>query len=238
MGIKKLIHKAFNIFGIQISKIDKTVSDKNYYIQYPEYIGNNVQIIESQIYGKVIIGEYSMIHKTTILSDCLVQIGRYTSINGIGTEIQSILNPITIGNFCSIARGVTIQENNHDIDRVTTYYIKKHIFKEGIHSDSVSKGAITIGNDVWIGAQSVILSGVTIGNGAVIAANSTVTKDVPPYAIVGGNPAKVIRYRFSDEVVELLTELRWWEWDIDKIIRNKSFFDQKLTIDTFKNIID
>jgi virginiamycin A acetyltransferase len=78
-------------------------------------------------------------------------------------------------------------------------------------------GNITIGNDVWIGIDSCILSGVSIGNGAVIAARSTVVKDVPPYAIVGGNPAKLIRYRFSKAVIDELQHIAWWDWPLEEI---------------------
>jgi virginiamycin A acetyltransferase len=85
-----------------------------------------------------------------------------------------------------------------------------------------SKGDTWVGNDVWIGQNATILPGLRIGDGAIIAANSTVTRDVEPYAIVGGNPAKLIRMRFSEAEIEELLELRWWDWDIDKISRNVS----------------
>jgi serine acetyltransferase len=79
------------------------------------------------------------------------------------------------------------------------------------------KGDIVIENDVWIGAKSTIMSGVRIHNGAVVAANSNVTKDVPPFAVVGGNPAKIIKYRFNEEQIESLLKIAWWDWDEDKI---------------------
>ena len=93
------------------------------------------------------------------------------------------------------------------------------LFSEGAHitGHPSSKGDIVIGNDVWIGYQSCILSGVTIGNGAIIGAKSVVTKDVPPYAIVAGNPAKFIRYRFPQETIDKLENLAWWDWDISVI---------------------
>lgn len=82
------------------------------------------------------------------------------------------------------------------------------------------KGDIVIGNDVWIGYNATILAGVTIGHGAIIAANATVTKDVEPYSIVGGNPAQLIRKRFSNETIEKLLAIAWWDWDLEKITRN------------------
>jgi virginiamycin A acetyltransferase len=82
------------------------------------------------------------------------------------------------------------------------------------------KGDIIIENDVWIGANSTVMSGIKIGNGAIVAAGSTVTKDVPPYAIVAGNPAKVVKYRFTDEQIKKLLSIAWWDWDEQKIKDN------------------
>ncbi|KXU99901.1 acetyltransferase [Gluconobacter potus] len=123
---------------------------------------------------------------------------------------------LTIGDYCSIGPGVTIILGNHRADLVSTYPFKtlSHFWPpadEG-EDDHSSKGDVIIGNDVWIGAHATIMSGVTIGDGAVIAAQALVTKSVPPYAIVGGNPAKVIRYRFSETVIARLLALAWWKW--------------------------
>ena len=93
--------------------------------------------------------------------------------------------------------------------------------------DHYSKGNIEIGNDVWIGSDAKFLSGVKVGDGAVIAANSVVVKDVEPYAIYGGNPARLIRYRFSNEEIAKLMEMKWWDWNIDKIIEACDLLQQK-----------
>lgn len=85
-----------------------------------------------------------------------------------------------------------------------------------------NKGNIKIGNDVWVGHNATIMSGVTIGDGAIIATNSTVVRDVAPYSIVGGNPAKLIKFRFPEATIEKLLELKWWDWDIEKITKNLS----------------
>lgn len=112
---------------------------------------------------------------------------------------------LEIGSFCSIAEGVTfVLGNDHPVNRVSTYPFE-HMIINSSKSDAMSKGDITVDDDVWIGFRSTILSGVHIGQGAIVAAGSVVTKDVPPYAIVGGVPAKVIKYRFSPEMItELL----------------------------------
>ena len=102
----------------------------------------------------------------------------------------------------------------------------------------VSKGPIVIGNDVWIGSHVAVLPGAEVSNGAIIAANSVVKTKIPPYAIVGGGAAKIIKYRFDEKVIEKLLQIKWWEWSIDKIKRNKQLFDGPLTIDTLNTIID
>ena len=129
---------------------------------------------------------------------------------------------LRVGNFCSIAKDVTIfLGGNHRTDWVTTYpfgHIHKELFNtfDG-NGHPATNGDVTIGNDVWIGYNVTIMSGVTIGDGAVIAANSHVVKNVEPYTIVGGNPAKHIKYRFTPEQIEKLLEIKWWFWEDDKI---------------------
>lgn len=131
---------------------------------------------------------------------------------------------IFIGKYCSIASGVKIfLGGNHRPDWVTTYPFSAILDAwpeaRGIKGHPHSNGDVRIGNDVWLGGYSTIMSGVTIGDGAVVAACAVVTKDVPPYAIVGGNPAKIIRYRFSDELVASLLAIKWWDWP-ERYIRN------------------
>ena len=130
-----------------------------------------------------------------------------------------------IGKFCSIADGVVVYlGGNHRTDWVTTYpfgHIHKHIFTafDG-KGHPATKGGVIIGNDVWIGANATIMSGVKIGDGAVIANNSHVVKNVEPYSLVGGNPAKLIKYRFTEEQIEKLLEIKWWDWEDDEINKN------------------
>lgn len=132
---------------------------------------------------------------------------------------------LIIGKFCMIASDVKFIMNgaNHLTDSISTYPFT--IFGNGWENAMEGKtypkkGNINIGNDVWIGYNATIMAGVTIGDGAIIATNATVVKDVPPYTIVGGNPAKEIKRRFSDEKIAQLLELEWWNWDIEKITKN------------------
>jgi acetyltransferase-like isoleucine patch superfamily enzyme len=129
---------------------------------------------------------------------------------------------LVVGKFCSIASGVNIYlGGNHRADRVTTYpfgHINQDKFTDfNGEGHPSTKGNVIIGNDVWVGSNVTIMSGVTIGDGAVIANNSHVVKHVEPYSMVGGNPAKLIKYRFTKEQIEKLLEIKWWDWDDDKI---------------------
>lgn len=144
---------------------------------------------------------------------------------------------LKIGNFCSIAENVHILlGGEHRSDWVTTYPFNVLWPKVAGHikGHPRTKGDVIIGNDVWIATGAFILSGVTIGDGAVIAAHAVVTKDVPPYAIVGGNPAKIIRYRFDETTIQKLLEISWWDWPDEKI---KGSIDLLLSddIDAFVN---
>jgi virginiamycin A acetyltransferase len=132
---------------------------------------------------------------------------------------------LIIGKFCAIASGAKFIMNgaNHNIQAFSTFPFGA--FGQGWEAgleglSGGSKGDTMIGNDVWIGHNATIMPGVRIGDGAIIATNSVVTKDVKPYTIVGGNPAAVIRNRFNEEVTELLLQLQWWEWDIEKITKS------------------
>ena len=141
---------------------------------------------------------------------------------------------LIIGKFCMIASDVKFIMNgaNHLTDSLSTYPFA--IFGNGWENamegkSYPQKGNIHIGNDVWIGYNATIMPGVHIGDGAIIAANSTITKDVEPYTIVGGNPAKKIRKRFSEDVITKLLELKWWNWNMEKITKNiKNLTENKI----------
>lgn len=149
---------------------------------------------------------------------------------------------LIIGSFCSIADNVTIYlGGNHNINWVTTYpfgHIQKHIFTnfDG-KGHPKTKGNVVIGNDVWISENVTILSGVKIGDGAIIANNSHCVKDVEPYSLVGGNPAKFIKYRFTKEQINKLLKIKWWNWSDEKINKFTPLLCNE-NIDNFINTVE
>lgn len=160
------------------------------------------------------------------VSSGLAEIGDYSygcpNILHYGEEARLI-----IGKYCSIASDVNIfLGGNHRSDWVTTYPFSAmelyDIWPEAknIKGHPATKGNVEIGNDVWIGHGAVILSGIKIGNGAIIAAGAVVTKNVRPYAIVAGNPAREVKMRFNDEIINKLLEIKWWNWSEEKIRKN------------------
>ncbi|MBP9752675.1 MAG: CatB-related O-acetyltransferase [Proteobacteria bacterium] len=156
---------------------------------------------------------------------------------------------LIIGKFCQLATGIRFIMNgsNHPMDGISTYPFK--VFGgewAKIDMNVKSKGDTIIGNDVWIGNSVTIMQGIKIGDGAIIGTNSLVTKDIPPYTIVGGNPAKEIRRRFDPETTEFLVNLKWWDWSVEEITENlkritsgniaglKKIFEQKIIDQSYK----
>ncbi len=130
---------------------------------------------------------------------------------------------LEIGRYCSFARGVTIVlGGEHNTRFVSTYPFGVFLDLPDRYAHERTKGDVVIGHDVWVGRSATILSGVSIGSGAVIGAHSLVTKDVPPYAIVSGNPASVVRSRFEPELVAALLQLQWWHWPDEKVLAEVS----------------
>lgn len=147
---------------------------------------------------------------------------------------------LKIGKFCSIAQGTKFLFNgaNHTLNSLSTYpfpvLAEEWELQNPVTDSWDNKGDIIIGSDVWIGFEAVIMAGVTIGDGAIIASRAVVTKDVEPYSIVGGMPAKPIKKRFSDDIIAKLIKLKWWDWDEERIkanidkIMNKDKIDELL----------
>jgi len=215
------LQKIINKVGLK-----RWIENQNY-IGSQVLIGENTVVKGSNISGRIDIGHNCKIYRADLNGN--IEIGNFTSIWGPNVDLNALVNGIKIGNYCSIAKNVTFQEFNHNHSRFTTYYINKNILKNKDHkSDLVSKGSILVEHDVWIGAHSVVLSGAHISTGAIVAANSVVTGFVPPYAIVGGTPAKIIKSRFEPEVCAQLLESRWWDLPPNEL---------KNRIDEFQEIV-
>lgn len=153
----------------------------------------------------------------------LIKVGNF-SYGKISARFFNTEEKLSIGSFVSIAEGVVFLIGaDHRMSTITTFPIDAVITKTNRYVDPVKRGNIEIGNDVWLGYNSLIMGGVKIGNGAVIAAGSIVTKDVSPYTIVGGCPAKIIKYRFSDSIICELLKIDWTKVDLD--ICNKRLDD-------------
>lgn len=183
-------------------------------------------------------GDMHTVYLNAVVKDPSIEIGDYTIYNDFVSdpllfEQNNVLyhypinhERLIIGNFCSIACGTKFLFNsaNHTLKSLSTYtfplfYEDWNLEKSNITTAWDNKGDIIIGNDVWIGYEAIIMAGVHVGNGAIIAAHAVVTKDVQPYTIVGGVPARFIRKRFNEEIIQELEKLKWWNWPIEKIRR-------------------
>jgi acetyltransferase-like isoleucine patch superfamily enzyme len=159
--------------------------------------------------------------------DPRIVVGIYT----YGVTAESALffkksDRVTIGKYCSLAYGVKIiASGEHHYGRVANYPFRARCLGEDGESETATKGEVRIGNDVWIGAQAIVLSGVTIGDGAVIGAGAVVARDIPPYAIAVGVPAKVLRYRFSENQIQALLQIKWWDWEHPFILKRINAFE-------------
>lgn len=184
-------------------------------------------------------GDKETVYLKHVVTNPNIQIGDYTMYNDFvhdprQFEKNNVLyhypingDTLRIGKFCSIACGAKFlfASANHTQTSVSTYPFPIFFEEWDLDIGDVTlawdhKGDIVIGNDVWIGYEAVVMAGVTIGDGAIIGARAVVTKDVPPYTIVGGVPAREIRRRFSDNVIARLLELKWWDWPAEQIQRN------------------
>lgn len=194
------------------------------------------------VYSKTIYprtGDKQTIYLKNVISSPYIKVGDYTMYNDFvhdpkDFEQNNVLyqypinhDNLIIGKFCSIACGAKFLFNsaNHTLSSLSTYPFPLFFEEWQLNKNNVTdawdnKGDIIIGNDVWIGYEAIILAGVTIGDGAIIGARAVVTKDVAPYTIVGGIPAKMIKKRFDDKTIADLLNMKWWNWSTEKIAQN------------------
>lgn len=184
-------------------------------------------------------GDTETVYLKNVITDLNIEVGDYTIYNDFVNnprdfEKNNVLyhypingDKLIIGKFCSIACGAKFLFNsaNHTLTSLSTYtfplfFEEWKLEKKNVTKAWDNKGNIIIGNDVWIGYDAIILSGVTIGDGAIIGAGAVVTKDVPPYTIVGGIPAKAIRKRFDEKTIKSLLNSKWWDWPEERIAAN------------------
>jgi len=188
-------------------------------------VSRKAAIVNSRLESYAHVGDNAFIYES--------KLGRYSSI-GRGAVIRNT----ELGGFCSVSWNATIGATPHDYQLMSTHafhYIKSFGFVE---QDKRIELLTTVGNDVWIGANVVILPGLTIGDGAVIGAGAVVTKDVPAYAIVAGVPARVINYRFDRDIIAMLLDIAWWDWSDKKIEMNMELFRDAITKDGLSKIKD
>lgn len=184
-------------------------------------------------------GDTQTVYLKNVITNPNIEVGDYTMYNDFSNnpmefEKNNVLyhypinhDRLIIGKFCSIACGAKFLFNsaNHTLSSLSTYPFPLFFEEWGLEKTDVArswdnKGDIIIGNDVWIGFEAVIMAGVTIGDGAIIGTRAVVTKDVPPYTVVGGIPAKPIKKRFDEDTISELLRIKWWDWPNEKIARN------------------
>jgi len=208
---------------------ESTVSKKNV------RIFSKSRIIKSVINKNVVIGNDSRITESK-LENC-VEIARrnnikYSSIGAYSyTGENTVILMSTIGKYCSISWNVTIGGANHNMNHLALSDVGRIFPDEKITNERLKEKELFIGNDVWIAAGVNVLRGVKIGDGAVCGAGAVITKDVPPYAIVVGVPAKIIGYRFSQDIINRLCELKWWDLPYDTLNSCKFCFKDEFTIE-------
>ncbi|MEM9918090.1 MAG: CatB-related O-acetyltransferase [Bacteroidota bacterium] len=181
-------------------------------------------------YDTIGIDALQSAHELTVPSGCFfsgsISIGKYSTFG----PRCFFRGQVEVGNYCQFGAQVSFHSRNHPTEYLTTYN-GRMLFDGELKPLTLSNSnKITVGNDVWIGHGATILSGVSIGNGAIIGAGAVVTRDVPPYAIIGGIPAKIIRYRFDEETIQEISSLKWWEKTPEELKNIKHLFFKKHTI--------
>ena len=167
-----------------------------------------------------VIGEGSLVHKGSVFA-CRAVIGKYSNI--IGRLIAEGSGKLLIGDYVAVAGGLHVITSNHKMNYPNMQITLQN--RLGFSDVMDESRDVTIDHTAWIGARVIMTPGSGIGVGSVVGAGSIVTKKIPPFAIVAGNPAKIIRMRFSDQVIDTLLKIKWWEWDEERMRRNRAFFE-------------
>jgi len=167
------------------------------------------RVTASRIYGPAVVADHARLHRVELTGE--VSVGNSSSLWGPAIYVWARGNPVEIGNFCSLARDVSVHGFGHDPSRISTHYIGRNVLGHPIGEETISAGPVRIGHDVSIGAGSVV------------------TRDVPPYAIAVGVPAKPVRFRFDEETIAALLASEWWTWSHEEICAKQELFTQPLT---------
>ncbi|MGN0611433.1 MAG: hypothetical protein ACI4JI_06570 [Ruminiclostridium sp.] len=205
-------------------------------------ICDETEITESSIGKDVFIDKYTRVEHSTLAENVRLERNNQIVYSNIGrysyTGANTVIKNAEIGKFNSISWNVSIGGNTHDLNHITTHsFLVYPKWDMGGNGNWKSASEICkTGNDVWIGCGAVILRNVTVGNGAVIGAGSVVTKDIPPYAIAVGNPARVIRMRLEDKYIERLEQIKWWDFPKQIIRDNLELFKADITPDIIKQL--
>ena len=206
-------------------------------------IYDGVKTVNCELGSNIIIGQDSFLLNCK-LGNC-VQINRRIIIENVilgdfsYTGANTVLKQAIIGKFCSISWNVSATGNVHNYERISSHPFSQLKSFGIVESDSfLESNKIIIGNDVWIAANAVILPGVKIGDGAVIGGGSVVTKNVPSYAIVVGNPARIIKYRFDDEIIDILLESKWWDFPREILIKYHSLFQKQMSKEIANELLE
>lgn len=223
--------RLFNYWMEVVNMFDEIYDTHIQVEEYRPHIQNRVKFYKIEE-SQEIKNEYLKVKGFNDLTQCscIKNIQDHTAIQSDTlsriTVFPENFENLKIGRFCSLGNNITILINrNHNIKNITTHRLNVKYNNKDVAGSLKYKGDIVIDNDVWVGNNVTLLPNIHIGDGAVIGTSAVVTKDIPPYAIVGGNPAKVLKYRFSKKQIKKLLKIKWWDWPLYQIYDNIELFE-------------